>query len=440
MKRLRTLLGIGLGLAVVVGAGWYISQNGTTSTPAARQGRFAAGAATPVGIAAAAKGEIPVVVRALGTVTPLNTVNVKTQITGQLIKVEFREGQMVKQGDLLAVVDPRPYDVALQQAIGTMQKDEALLKNAQTDLERYKKLVAQDSIARQQYDTQISLVRQYEAALVIDQAQVDAAKLNVTYTKILSPLTGRIGLRLVDQGNYVTMADATSICIIIQVQPISVLFTIPEDSLPQVRARLKAGATLEVRVLDRAQKTELAVGKLDTHDNVIDTTTGTVKLRGTFDNKDEALFPNQFVNVRLLVDTVKDATVVPVAAIQRGQPGTYVYLVKADDTVAIKVVTLGVTDGEKVQITSGLEVGDEVVIDGTDRLRDGAKIRRPGANPRVTSGPPVAAAPPDAASSANPVAPANAAQPQGQQRQRPANGSGGNGNGGGAGRPAQTNQ
>jgi multidrug efflux system membrane fusion protein len=439
MKRLRTLLGIGLGLAVVVGAGWYISQNGTTSTPAARQGRFAAGAATPVGIAAAAKGEIPVIVRALGTVTPLNTVNVKTQITGQLIKVEFKEGQMVKQGDLLAVVDPRPYDVALQQAIGTMQKDEALLKNAQTDLERYKKLVAQDSIARQQYDTQISLVRQYEAALVVDQAQVDAAKLNVTYTKILSPLTGRIGLRLVDQGNYVTMADATSICIIIQVQPISVLFTIPEDSLPQVRARLKAGATLEVRVLDRAQKTELAVGKLDTHDNVIDTTTGTVKLRGTFDNKDEALFPNQFVNVRLLVDTVKDATVVPVAAIQRGQPGTYVYLVKADDTVAIKVVTLGVTDGEKVQITSGLEVGDEVVIDGTDRLRDGAKIRRPGANPRVTSGPPVAAAPPDAASPASPVAPANAAQPQSQQRRRPGNGNG-NGNGGGAGRPAQTNQ
>jgi membrane fusion protein, multidrug efflux system len=437
MKRLRTLLGIGLGLAVVVGAGWYISQNGTTSTPAARQGRFAAGAATPVGIAAAAKGEIPVVVRALGTVTALNTVNVKTQITGQLIKVEFKEGQMVKQGDLLAVVDPRPYDVALQQAIGTMQKDEALLKNAQTDLERYKKLVAQDSIARQQYDTQISLVRQYEAALVVDQAQVDAAKLNVTYTKILAPLTGRIGLRLVDQGNYVTMADATSICIIIQVQPISVLFTIPEDSLPQVRARLKAGASLEVRVLDRAQKTELAVGKLDTHDNVIDTTTGTVKLRGTFDNKDEALFPNQFVNVRLLVDTVKDATVVPVAAIQRGQPGTYVYLVKADDTVAIKVVTLGVTDGEKVQITSGLEVGDEVVIDGTDRLRDGAKIRRPGANPRVTSGPPVAAAPPDAASSANPVAPANAAQPQGQQRRRQGNG---NGDGGGAGRPAQTNQ
>jgi membrane fusion protein, multidrug efflux system len=424
MKRLRTLLGIGLGLAIVAGAGWYISQTGTASTSqAARQGRFAAGAATPVGIAAAAKSDIPVVVRALGTVTPLNTVNVKTQITGQLIKVEFKEGQMVKQGDLLAVVDPRPYDVALQQAIGTMQKDEALLKNAQLDHERYKKLVAQDSIARQQLDTQASLVRQYEAALVVDQAQVDAAKLNVTYTKILAPLTGRIGLRAVDQGNYVSMSDATSICIIIQVQPISVIFTIPEDSLPQVRTRLKAGASLEVRVLDRAQKTELGVGKLDTHDNVIDTTTGTVKLRATFDNKDENLFPNQFVNVRLLVDTVKDATVVPVAAIQRGQPGTFVYLVKADDTVEIRVVELGATDGEKVQIVKGLQPGDQVVIDGTDRLRDGAKIRRPGAAPRAASGAPVAAAPPDS-----------------QQRRRQANGGNGGAPAAGAGRPAQSNQ
>src|SRR5713101_2458352 len=428
MRRLRT--GISLGLAVVLGAGWYIFQH--RAVPKSGADGFATGVATPVGLASATKGDIPVVIRALGTVTALNTVNVKTQITGQLIKVDFQEGQLVKQGDMLALVDPRPYDVALQQAIGQQQKDEALLKNAQVDLERYKKLVDQQSIARQQYDTQISLVRQYEAALVIDQAQVDAAKLNVTYTKILAPLTGRIGLRLVDPGNYVTMADATSLCIIIQVQPISVLFTIPEDALPPVRQRLKGGASLEARVLDRAQKSELAVGKLDTHDNVIDTTTGTVKLRAVFDNKDESLFPNQFVNVRLLVDTVKDATVVPVAAIQRGQPGTYVYLVKADDTVAIKVVTLGVTDGDKVQITSGLQVGDQVVIDGTDRLRDGAKIRRPGANPRATSGPPVAAAPPDGQ-----AAPAGAqAAPQ---RRRPANGEG-NASGGGANRPAQTNQ
>ena len=419
MKRLRTLLGIGLGLAVVAGAGWYISQSGT-APPARTGGRFASGAAIPVGIATAAKGDIPVVIKALGTVVPLATVNVKTQLTGQLIQVEFTEGQMVKQGDLLAVVDPRPYDVALQQTQGQMQRDEALLKNAQIDLERYRKLVAQDSIARQQLDTQAALVRQYEAALVIDQALVDAAKLNVTYTKILAPLTGRIGLRGVDKGNYVTMGDATSICVITQIQPISVIFTIPEDSLPAVRKRLRAGAALETRVLDRSQKNEFDVGKLDTTDNQIDITTGTVKLRAIFPNTDEALFPNQFVNVRLLVDTVKDATVVPVAAIQRGQPGTFVYLVKADDTVEIRVVELGATDGEKVAILSGLQVGDQVVIDGTDRLREGAKVRRPAASPAAgTAGSPIATAPPSGAP----------AGPNGARR-----------GGGGAGRPAQSNQ
>jgi len=449
-------MGIAVGLAIVAGAGWYIAKYQTTQAPMRQGGRFGANMPTPVGLAAAAKGEIPIVLRGLGTVTPLNTVNVKTQITGQLVKVEFKEGQMVKAGDLLAVVDPRPYDVALQQAIGQMQKDEALLKNAQTDLERYKKLVAQDSIARQQYDTQISLVRQYEAALVIDQAQVDAAKLNVTYTKIVAPLTGRIGLRNVDKGNYVTMGDATSICIIIQVQPITVIFTIPEDSLPLVRNRLKAGAKLEVRVLDRAQKNELGVGTLDSHDNLIDITTGMVKLRAVFDNKDETLFPNQFVNVRMLVDTVKDAIVVPVAAIQRGPAGIFVYLAKADDTVEIRVVELGVTDGEKVQITSGLQLGDQVVIDGTDRLRDGAKIRRPGGGPRATSGPPVAAAPADGtAAPAGPPAvgerptttgerpattgerPANGERP----RRRAANGEGGGGSGGArAEQPARPSQ
>ena len=425
MKRLRTLLGIGLGLAIVAGAGWYMSQPG--SAPPARQGgsRFAAGAAVPVGLATAAKGNIPITIRALGTVTPLATVNVKTQITGQLMDVYFKEGQTVKQGDLLALVDPRPYDVALQQAIGQQQKDEALLKNAQADLERYKKLVAQDSIARQQYDTQIALVRQYEAALVIDQALVDAAKLNVTYTRIVAPLTGKIGLRMVDKGNYVTMGDATSICVIIQVQPISVIFTIPEDTLPPVRKRLAAGASLEVRVFDRSQKNELALGRLDTTDNVIDTTTGTVRLRAVFENADESLFPNQFVNVRLLVDTVTDATVVPIAAIQRGQPGTFVYLVKPDDTVTIRVVELGASDGDRVAITKGLQVGDNVVVDGVDRLRDGAKIRRPGATPRAAAGPPVATAAPDGKAQEQQGQGQHEQGQQGQRRRQQANGGAG---------------
>ena len=393
MKRLRTLIGIGLGLAVVAVGGWYIAQNGRSVAPG-QAGRPGAGMAVPVGLAVAAKGSIPVVIRALGTVTPISTVNVRSQISGQLVEVHFKEGQMVRAGDLLAVVDPRPYDVALQQAIGQRQRDEALLKNAQTDLERYRKLVAQDSIARQQLDTQAALVRQYEAALVINQALVDAAQLNVTYTRIVAPLTGRIGLRGVDKGNYVTVGDATSICVITQIQPISVVFTIPEDALPAVRQRLRAGASLEVRALDRAQKVELGVGKLDTIDNQIDTSTGMVKLRAIFDNSDESLFPNQFVNVRLLVDTVKEATVVPVAAILRGPPGTFVYLVKADDSVEIRVVELGVTDGERVAVTKGLQVGDQVVIDGTDRLREGAKVRKPSTGPRGSSGAPVAAAPP----------------------------------------------
>jgi membrane fusion protein, multidrug efflux system len=438
MTRLRTLLGIGLGLAVVAGAGWYIvTHSSATQSNAARGGRFGANQAIPVGIAAAAKGDIPIVIKALGTVTPLATVTVKTQITGQLIQVEFTEGQTVKQGELLAVVDPRPYEVALQNANGTLARDEALLKNAQIDLQRYKTLVAQDSIARQQYDTQAALVRQYEATLITDRAVVDNAKLNLVYTRIIAPVTGRIGLRLVDKGNYVSLSDATGICVITQVQPISVLFTIPEDALPPVRKRLREGATLPTTALDRAQKNQLGQGKVSTTDNQIDATTGTVRLRALFDNEDEALFPQQFVNVRLLVDTVKDATVVPVAAVQRGQPGTFVYLVKADDTVAIRVIETGVTDGEKIAVTKGLEIGEQVVIDGVDRLRDGAKIRRPSGNPPGNAGPPVAAAPPDGTTApATPAARPDGARRGGGERQ----GANGERRGGSGGRPAQTNQ
>jgi multidrug efflux system membrane fusion protein len=439
MTRLRTLLGIGLGLAVIAGAGWYITTQMSAPQPtAARGGRFGQGQATPVGIAAATKGDIPIVIKALGTVTPLATVTIKTQITGQLVQVEFTEGQAVKQGDLLAVVDPRPYEVALQNANGTLAKDEALLKNAQIDLQRYQTLVKQESIARQQLDTQAALVRQYEAQLITDRAVVDNAKLNLAYTRIIAPVTGRIGLRLVDKGNYITSGDATGICVITQIQPISVMFTIPEDALPPVRKRLREGATLPVTALDRAQKNQLGQGKVASTDNQIDTTTGTVKLRAVFENEDEALFPNQFVNVRLLADTVKDATVVPVAAIQRGQPGTFVYLVKADDTVAIRVVETGVTDGERIAVTKGLEVGEQVVIDGVDRLRDGAKIRRPsgGRTAPGTPGPPVAAAPPDG----SPPVASDSAAPGPRRANGERQGANGERRIGAGGRPAQTNQ
>jgi len=413
-------------LAFILAAGvvWYVTK--PSDSPGGRGGRGAGGQPVTVGIATADKADIPIIIRALGTVTPLANVTVKTQITGQLVQVNFTEGEAVKKNDLLAVVDPRPYEVALQQAIGAQEKDEALLKNAQVDLARYKKLVAQDSLARQTLDTQDALVRQYEAALITDRAAVDSAKLNLVYTRIIAPTDGRVGLRLVDPGNYVTMGDATGICVLTLMQPMSVLFTIPEDSLPAVRKRLREGATLQVTALDRAQKVELGVGKVSTLDNQVDTTTGTVKLRAMFDNSDEALFPNQFVNIRLLVDTVKDAIAVPISAIQRGQPGTFVYRLKPDDTVEIRVIQTGATDGEKIAVVKGLEIGDKVVTDGTDRLREGSKVRlpnqaAPGQNGKA--GAPVANAPSGADSSAN-------QNGNGQNRRR----------GSGAGRSAQSNQ
>jgi multidrug efflux system membrane fusion protein len=427
-----------VGVAIVLGAGWYITTHHSAAPTqgGGGRGRFAQNQAVPVGITAAAKADVPIVIRALGTVTPLATVTVKTQITGQLVQVNFTEGQSVKKDELLALVDPRPYEVALQNAEGVLAKDQALLKNAQIDLQRYATLVKQDSIARQQYDTQAALVRQYEAQIIVDQAGVDAAKLNLVYTRIIAPVNGRIGLRLVDPGNFVTMSDSTGICVITQMQPMSVLFSIPEDSLPQVRERLRAGAQLQVTALDRAQKNQLGQGVVSTNDNQIDTTTGTIRLRALFDNADEALFPNQFVNIRLLADTVKDATTVPVAAVQRGTPGTFVYLVKADDTVTIRVIETGATDGEKIAITKGLAIGDQVVTDGVDRLRDGAKIRRPGQAPGGP-GRPVAAAPDGSTPSADGAKPPAAGPRQGGGDRQ---GAGGERRGGAGRAPAQTNQ
>ncbi|MGA7261788.1 MAG: MdtA/MuxA family multidrug efflux RND transporter periplasmic adaptor subunit [Stellaceae bacterium] len=357
--------------AIVAAAVWYFPR---PQTQPKEGGRGQAGAPAPVGVSPVEKGDVPVTLSQLGTVTPLATVTVKTQISGYLVQVAFQEGQMVKKGDFLAQIDPRPYQVALEQAEAQLAKDQALLKNAQLDLQRYNTLVAQNSIAKQTRDTQVSLVAQDEATVKADQAQIDAQKLNLTYCRIVSPVTGRVGLRQVDAGNYVQNSDPNGIVVVTQLQPISVIFTLPEDNLPEVFKRWHAGAVLPVTAYDRTGATELDKGTLNTIDNQIDTTTGTVKLRAMFNNEQWILFPNQFVNVQLTVDTLHDVDIVPSSAIQRGAPGTFVYLVKPDHTVAVQKVKLGPTDGQRIAILSGLEPGESIVTDGADRLRDGAKV------------------------------------------------------------------
>ncbi|HZK90043.1 MAG TPA: MdtA/MuxA family multidrug efflux RND transporter periplasmic adaptor subunit [Stellaceae bacterium] len=358
-------------LALIVGAvvWWVMRHHQTAST-----GRFTSTGPMPVGTATVQKGDMPIVDNALGTVTPLATVTVQTQINGQLIDVGFQEGQMVKKGDFLAQIDPRPYQVALEQAQGQLAKDQAALADAQLDLARYQKLVAQNSIAKQTADTQAATVAQDRGAVQTDQAQVDAQKLNLAYCHIIAPLTGRVGLRQIDPGNYVQTSSTTGIVVITQLQPISVIFTLPEDSLPAVLKQVHAGQTLKATAFDRSGATQIEVGQLATLDNQIDTTTGTLKLRATFANGEVNLFPNQFVNIKLQVDTMRGANLVPSAAVQRGAPGTFVYVVKPDDTVTAQPVTLGPDDGQNVAVTKGLEPGQVVVTDGADRLKEGAKI------------------------------------------------------------------
>jgi membrane fusion protein, multidrug efflux system len=333
--------------------------------------------AVAVSVATVASGSITLRIPALGTITPLATVTVKTQISGTLQKILFKEGQLVRQGDPIALIDPRPYEATLAQMEGNLRRDQALLAEAKLDLKRYEDLITQDSVAQQQVDTQRSLVDQYIGAVASDDAQIKAAKVNLIYCHITSPVTGRVGLRQVDQGNYVQTNDTNGIVVITQTKPISVIFTVPEDSLPAIMARLNAGASLQVRAYDRSRTTLLATGTLTTVDNQIDTTTGMLKLRALFDNPTESLFANQFVNVQLLIDTLHDSTIVPSAAILRGAPGTFVYVIKPDTTVSVRPVKLGPTDGEKVAVASGLEPGESVVIDGADKLRDGVKVVAP---------------------------------------------------------------
>jgi membrane fusion protein, multidrug efflux system len=331
-----------------------------------------------VGAATIGRGDIRIIVNALGTVTPLATVSVKTQINGQLTEVAFVEGQMVRKGDFLAQIDPRPYQAAIQQAEGQLAHDQGLLDQAKMDLARYDKLAKTQAIPRQQDEDQIYLVKQYEGSVKTDQALIDTQKLNLVYCHVVSPVDGRVGLRLVDPGNYVQTTDASGIAVITQLRPISVIFSVPEDDLPQIMAELQAGATLQVTAFDRSNVTQLATGRVSTLDNQIDTTTGTVKLRAQFDNSDDKLFPNQFVNMQLLVKSLHDVVTAPTSAIQRGAPGTYAYVINADGTVSVSPIKLGPTDGTMVTVDSGLAPGDRVVVDGADRLRDGARVIVPG--------------------------------------------------------------
>jgi multidrug efflux system membrane fusion protein len=405
-SRSYSKLQIGIGSIVVIGVllvGYDIYHNlqSTQSTSSRSQ----AGAAQSVGASTVAQGNIRVVVNALGTVTPLATVTVQTQIDGQLIAVGFTEGQSVQKGDFLAQVDQRPYEILKSQYEGVLAHDQGLLAQAQMDLKRYQTLAQQNSIARQQSEDQVFVVQQYEGSVKQDQAQVDTQALNIAYCHIVSPVSGRIGLRLVDPGNYVQASGTTGLAVVTQLQPITVIFSIPEDNLPDIVPQLAAGTQLQVAAFDRANVKQLATGKVSALDNQIDTTTGTVKVRAQFDNADNALFPNQFVNAQLLVRTLQNVVTVPTSAIQLGSstganplptstsisanpgstslapntasanvPGYYVYILNADNTVSVRQITIGPTDGTMTSVNSGLTAGEKVITDGTDRLRDGLHV------------------------------------------------------------------
>ena len=384
-KSRRWLVGLLLVL-IVIGLCWWLWPTSSKKEQAAQpEGRTSKsgmmrpgfGGSTqpvPVRVSDVKRGDFPVFYKALGTVTALNTINVRSRVAGELVKVYFKEGQMVKAGELLAEIDPRSYQNALLQAEGTLLQNQAQLKNAQVDVQRYRGLYAEDSIAKQTLDTAEALVSQYQGTVKTNQAAVNDAKLNLEFTKIRAPISGRVGLRQLDVGNLVAANDTTALVVITQTEPIVVSFTLPENDLALVIARYRSGAKLPVQAWDRGDRKELAVGVLSSIDNQIDITTGTLKFKALFENRDQTLFPNQFVNVRLLADTLKDVILAPSAAIQFGTNGSFVYAMDGDNKVKIRSVKVGATDGDVTVIEEGLEPGDRVVLEGTDRLRDGGAV------------------------------------------------------------------
>ncbi|WP_054087630.1 MULTISPECIES: MdtA/MuxA family multidrug efflux RND transporter periplasmic adaptor subunit [Pseudomonas syringae group] len=395
-KSRRWLISL-LVLMVIVALCWWLwpaatSGKGAESKKAgvggvARPGFGASAVAVPVRVAPATEGDFPIYYKALGTVTAMNTINVRSRVAGELVKIYFQEGQMVKAGDLLAEIDPRSYQVALQQAEGTLATNQALLKNAQLDVQRYRGLFAEDSIAKQTLDTAESLVNQYQGTIKTNQAAVAEAKLNLDFARIRSPIAGRVGLKQLDVGNLVAANDTTALAVITQTRPISVNFTLPEKDLSKVIARYRTGEKLPVEAWDRGDTKMQAVGILASLDNQIDVATGTLKFKARFDNGDEILFPNQFVNVRLRADTLKQAILVPTAAVQFGTDGTFVYVLDGDKKVKLKLLKTGPSDETSTVITEGLAVGERVVLEGTDRLRDGAEVEVVNDSKDVPAGP-----------------------------------------------------